>query len=198
MIDSPTVSASASNYAVLNPLRTASSSTVSNGNLTFTDTTNNHNYLSTIGVSSGKWYFEFVAGTTSFSAAHAGIALSTVSPDTYIGSDTNGYAYHATTGQVLYNNSALGTYSTWTGGDVIGVAFDATSGKLYVAKNNTWQNSGNPAAGTGAVATGIASNTWFFGIGGNPSSTLNANFGQQPFSYTPPTGFNALNTYNLP
>ena len=198
MIDSPTVGASASNYAVLNPLRTASSSTVSNGNLTFTDSTNNHNYLSTIGMSSGKWYFEFVAGATGFSAAHAGIALSTVSPDTYIGSDTNGYSYHATTGQVLYNNSALGTYSTWTGGDVIGVAFDATSGKLYVAKNNTWQNSGNPAAGTGAVATGIASNTWFFGIGGNPSSTLNANFGQQPFTYTPPTGFNALNTYNLP
>ena len=30
------------------------------------------------------------------------------------------------------------------------------------------------------------------------NNTLAINYGQQPFSYTPPTGFNALNTYNLP
>ena len=27
---------------------------------------------------------------------------------------------------------------------------------------------------------------------------MDINFGQRPFSYTPPTGFVALNTYNLP
>ena len=30
------------------------------------------------------------------------------------------------------------------------------------------------------------------------SGVVVANFGQQPFTYTPPTGFVALNTYNLP
>jgi hypothetical protein len=34
--------------------------------------------------------------------------------------------------------------------------------------------------------------------GGFGGSVFNANFGQRPFTYTPPTGFNALNTYNLP
>jgi hypothetical protein len=33
---------------------------------------------------------------------------------------------------------------------------------------------------------------------GNYSNSQNINFGQRPFSYTPPTGFVALNTQNLP
>jgi hypothetical protein len=43
----------------------------------------------------------------------------------------------------------------------------------------------------------LASNTYFPAITNNNSSFA-TNFGQRPFSYTPPTGFVALNTYNLP
>ena len=35
--------------------------------------------------------------------------------------------------------------------DVIGIAFDEATGKLFIAKNNTWLNSGDPVAGTGWV-----------------------------------------------
>jgi len=34
--------------------------------------------------------------------------------------------------------------------------------------------------------------------GGSDNETYNFNFGQQPFAHTPPTGFVALNTFNLP
>jgi hypothetical protein len=33
---------------------------------------------------------------------------------------------------------------------------------------------------------------------GSGTLVYNLNFGQQPFTYTPPSGYNALNTYNLP
>jgi hypothetical protein len=39
---------------------------------------------------------------------------------------------------------------------------------------------------------------WFYTASYAGGNIINANFGQRPFSYTPPTGFNALNTYNLP
>jgi len=33
--------------------------------------------------------------------------------------------------------------------------------------------------------------------GGSDNETYNFNFGQQPFAHTPPTGFVALNTFNI-
>ena len=57
----------------------------------------------------------------------------------------------------------------------------------------------NPSAGTNAVFTlPDLTNpmTAGFDHAGAPY-TVAVNFGQQPFTYTPPTGFVALNTYNL-
>jgi hypothetical protein len=71
------------------------------------------------------------------------------------------------------------------------------NGKLWFGKNGTWMNSGDPAADTGACSTTLStSKTWvpYFGF----NSTWVANFGQRPFAYTPPTGFKALSTANLP
>ena len=39
---------------------------------------------------------------------------------------------------------------------------------------------------------------WFPAIGANDVNTVSINFGQRPFAYTPPAGFRALNTNNLP
>ena len=47
------------NFATLNPLLVTPNSTLSNGNLTVTgNQTSGYEHSSTIGVSSGKWYFE--------------------------------------------------------------------------------------------------------------------------------------------
>jgi hypothetical protein len=92
--------------------------------------------------------------------------------------------------------------STWTVNDVIGVAVDLDSGKIWFAKNGTWQNSGDPAAGTNAAFTTVLSAITnpvkpFLGVN-VAGDVLVINFGQRPFAYTPPTGFKALNTQNLP
>jgi hypothetical protein len=79
-----------------------------------------------------------------------------------------------------------------------------SNGKVWFGKNNTWYDStfgttGNPSAGTNATVSSLSNNAFSIAFcGANASPVLAANFGQQAFIYTPPTGFKALNTYNLP
>jgi hypothetical protein len=87
--------------------------------------------------------------------------------------------------------------------DILQCAYDADSGKFWFGKNNSWYDSsgtttGNPATGSNQTLTASAKEWFPFFQGNNTSSVANLNFGQRPFSYTPPTGFVALNTQNLP
>lgn len=196
MTDVPTLtSATAANYAVLNPLMNTGTypQVLTNGNLTTTANANGNggSTLSTIAMSSGKWYFEVTAGSTVVNGLGVGIAPTTFNPsfqaDSYFGYYSNGYEYQAN-GQKVNNNSFTSYGATWTTGDVIGVAFDADSGILTYYKNNASQ---------GTAFSSIPSGSYFFGVYGYSSATASVNFGQQPFVYTPPSGFVALNTYNL-
>jgi hypothetical protein len=186
------------NYATFNPLNRKSEVTLANGNLDISYSgANGHATTSTIGASTGKWYFEVTAG-----GAGNSIGLGNPSYNlTWPGNDANSYGYRGDLGQIMYNGSAATSgLSTFTSGDVIGVAIDIDAGKVWWAKNGTWLNSGNPASGTNALVTTLAANTWFFAVGQIASSpgTSSANFGQRPFAYTPPAGFLSLCTTNLP
>jgi hypothetical protein len=202
MKDSPTnTSATVANYAVLNPLDTGANTTISDGNLKYVTSSNAAvgTCRGTFGVTSGKWYFEVTAGSTA-NANTVGIANANMNVTTGLGDNANGWGY-SNDGYVYNNGSFTATGATWGSGDIAGIAFDADSGKLWFAKNNTWVLSGNPSAGTSPTFTGLTGNTFFPAVsdyGGGSTSNLVANFGQRPFSYTPPTGFVALNTYNLP
>jgi hypothetical protein len=202
MIDSPTLtSATVANYAVLNPLDTGANTTISDGNLKYVTSSSAGvgTCRGTFGVTSGKYYFEITAGSTA-NANTVGIANANMNVTTGLGDNANGWGY-SNDGYVYNNGSGTNTSATWGSGDIAGIAFDADSGKLWFAKNNTWVLSGNPSAGTSPTFTGLTGNTFFPAVsdyGGGSTSNLVANFGQRPFSYTPPTGFVALNTYNLP
>ena len=200
MTDVPTLtSATAANYATLNPVNLGGTSiTLSNGNLfaTFAGaswfTTS-----STMGmVGSGKYYFEFTKTDTS--SQMVGIFPPTASISSFVGNDANGYGYFSANGY-LYNNAggSITFGATFTTGDVIGVAFDASTGKLWFSKNNTWQASGSPSTGANPAATASTAYTYMAAVSTNGSGVGTVNFGQIPFTYTPPTGFVALNTYNL-
>jgi hypothetical protein len=196
MTDVPTLtSPTAANFAVLNPLNTelGMTGTLAGGNL---DLSGSGGKRSTIAARSGKWYWEFRVN----SGASANFPISGLyvagSGTYWPGYDGNSFGYFQG-GAIYYNGSTSLTVSSYTDGDVLGFAWDADTGKVYVAKNGTWQNSGNPAAGTGQVATVSTGVDRVVGAY-NSSGSCSINFGQQPFSYTPPTGFVALNTFNLP
>jgi hypothetical protein len=189
-------SATASNYCVLNPVSNTGTypSTLSNGNLNFVGPSGGSGAspLGTFAVSSGKWYWE----VTLTSAWSGGCALGIVSTqynpswnaDSYFWNFSYGYGYEATTGK-LYTNHVATTYgATYTSGDVIGVALDLNAGTLTFYKNNVSQ---------GTAASGL-SGTFYPTVYTFSCGSGYINFGQQPFVYTPPSGYVSLNTYNLP
>jgi hypothetical protein len=200
MIDSPTLGTVGTqpvgNYAVMNPLKLNTNGSLAGANLNWSSSAAGGLSVGTIGVSNGKWYWEFVNSSSN----NTGIGVFDPSAPlaTYIENSTNGIAYYSGNGNVYYNggNSAYG--NTFTTNDIIGVALDLDNGKIYFSKNGIWQNSGNPETQTNPARTGL-NGTYAPAINsGNVSASASANFGQRPFSYTPPTGFQALCTTNLP
>jgi hypothetical protein len=199
MTDVPTLtSATVANYCVINPLLRGTGTpgtdfTYKNGNLTFTATAGEQwvGADGSIGVSSGKWYYEAIA--TSFDATvvfgwvmtqtprHPGTgAFGAAQSDTGVGFSSDTSVYTQGSGTSLTN-------SGFTTNDVIGLAIDIGARTMTLYKNGT---------AIGGAST-ITSGTYWAGIGGYRNFNINVNFGQQPFVYTPPSGFVALNTYNL-
>jgi hypothetical protein len=189
------------NYCTLNTVD-KNSGILTNGNLTFSDQGADgwDNARGTIGVTSGKWYWE-VTATNVGNVSCASIA----SPKMPLGflpgqSSIYGVTYYST-GDIYYNNNGFGYGNSWTTGDVIGVALDMDSGKVWFSKNNTFQASGNPVTGTNPAVSGLLTydTTWMPCSGTYFNSAVqDFNFGQRPFAYTAPSGFKALCTQNLP
>ena len=191
MIDTPTPYADGGNgrgnYCTWNPLdRTAA--TYSNGNLDVTSTSaaSPYNMASTMRFpATGKWYAEVTL-----------TGLGAGSPSIGIGkNNSDAYAVYRITGAYLTSGmgaSTSGTPNTYTTNDVIGIAYDAGAGTLEFYKNGVDQ--------TGNISGITASTEWAIILRADSASgdaaTLNA--GQRPFAYTPPSGFKALNTQNLP
>ena len=193
MTDTPTPYANGGNYAVLNSISPSSSGGswyTQNGNLSLVR--NGGGWITgiaTIGVTSGKWYWEVIPQNTG-GLFTIGLAKDGYDWTTYLGSDAFGWSYEGG-GGVKYTNGSSSAYgATYTTNDVIGVAFDADAGTLTFYKNNTSQ---------GQAFSGLTSGPYYPASGvSNLNTTAVFNFGQRPFAYTPPAGFKSLNTYNLP
>jgi hypothetical protein len=200
MTDVPTLtSATAANFCTWNPVAqsTVVNGTVtrSNGNLTSTDggTTYGLASFGTIASTTGKFYWEVTM--TSAGGTYGNIGVVDLNSPLGAGTHT-GIIYNQSgnkgSGSTVFNTAGSTAYgATYTTGDIIGVALDLTGGSITFYKNNTSQ---------GVAYTGISGNyTPAVGDGQNSTSyTFDLNCGQRPFTYTPPTGFVALNTFNLP
>ena len=195
------------NYCTLNPLAASSSSaTITNGNLDISIAASVAGAMGTTAVVSGKWYWEFTAGTASQNAYYVSVCDTAVWFP--VGNSQNNmflsagvYTYYGNDGSKINAGSSSAYGNSFTSGDVIGIALDLDNGKVWFAKNGTWQNSGSPTGGTNAAFTTLAGKTIAPWIGNGASSTSSAgvvNFGQRAFVYTAPSGFKALVSTNLP
>jgi hypothetical protein len=188
------------NYCTWNAVNKSVYTTLSNGNLNTTSAVGSWRAVfGTVGMSSGKWYWELTVIGVGPQPPIYGIAKQGANLESYIGSDANGWGYYGNSG--TYNNSNYinsGSFASYTTGDVIGVAFDADNGSLYFYKNGTVQNSGS------AAYTGLTSGPYFPAVSHFNITNSDANFGQRAFAYqTPGTNrpaatFLALCTQNLP
>jgi hypothetical protein len=164
---------------------------ITDGNLNFSDATStSKTCVGSMTASSGKWYFEMTCTNTG--VYYVGLIDKQSQSESWYrnnGSYSSSFGGGGTTG-----------YSSWTTNNVIGVAWDVDAGKIWYAKDNTWQ-SGNPSSGTSPTNTFTAGllllpEIYTDNSAGTKSGSFN--FGQRPFTYTPPSGYVALNTYNLP
>jgi hypothetical protein len=221
MVDSPT-----NNFATLNPLDNYyAGNTFSEGNLEIAQGTSGpYTYnSSTISISSGKWYSEFLMVDDDRGSGYILTGISSVYPDATtdeLGDNANAWAYYGNTGNYWNNNSGTSYGNTYTEGDLIGVALDLENNNLYFSKNGVWQNSGDPESGaTGTGAISITAGEYRFCIGsfdGAYSFIFGANFGADSsfaaqktaqgnqdsngigdFYYEPPADYLALCTSNL-
>ena len=212
MTDVPTLtSATAANYPVMNPLNTYSSITVGNANLqlTITEAAYRKSVATMAFPASGKCYVEAntSGGTDYFSY---GIVTPDAPLSDAVGNTATGYGVITSTTNWDRKNNGTTSGNFWTTPTLptsatLQIAVDTTNGKLWIGYNNVWLDgsgglTGNPSAGTNATFTIDTTRTYLPSFGGYKSNSviINFNAGQRPFSYTPPTGFVALNTYNLP
>ncbi len=156
MTDSPT-----NNFCTINPLDNYfAASTFAKGNLKITTNTNNYSFSrGTIGVSSGKWYFEHRIITQVSDHVAGVVAKATTGTQDWIGdtADTWGLISNGSNKCQLSNNNnrtdVSGTLGYPSDGDIIGIYIDLDNLKIYFAKNGTL------ASSTGQSLTASASTT---------------------------------------
>jgi hypothetical protein len=209
MTDSPTnTSTTVGNYCTANRLdMSPTASAISNGNLTVnvSGSAAGGGYggqarCNTIDFTSvsGKWYWEAFIDNAGTGAATLRLTFFMDDEPVSISAQSGPWAWYWRADGVT-DLTSPGTFAT---NDVLMFAYDSATGKLWVGKNGTWSNSGVPASGTGQVKTLTALTAYALGLNygtsGGGTGTASFNFGQRPFAYTPPTGFNRINTFNLP
>jgi len=157
--------------------------------------------LGTFLLKNNKYYFEYQAEDN-----NGNHIPGVTQADTDVRSrDNTEAAFYASNGEYkIEGGSQSSGMSTYGSGDIIGVAIDTTisPAKVWFAKNNTWQLSGDPANGNNGF-TLTAGKEYVFNAdhgSGSSSTTGTGFFGahQGGFNYTPPTGFVAACAANLP
>ena len=186
MLDVPTQWADGGNgrgnYAVASPID-ISGGVTSEANLRVSYSTAFTYFRGTISVNTGKYYLECLVA----SMGGAGMDIGFGGPDMALTGTSSRLQYRQDGSKVV--DAAVTSYgATYTTSDVIGAAIDFDAGTCTFYKNNVSQGSISFTANRTFAPMG------YMGASGSQQW----NFGQRPFTYTPPTGFKALNTLNLP
>lgn len=175
--------------------------TLSNANKTATigSTGGTNLVIADVGGSAGNLYFEVALGGSGYTSGlpyqpSAGVSnLAGNAPVfTLPGSVVTGWVY-GSDGGLYHTAAAIQTgMGVLVSGQVLMFALDLTNLRLWMGTNGIWALGGNPAAGTGSLATLTGLSTYWPVFGGNgilSSGTLRTRFSE--FTYSPPLGFAA-------
>ena len=206
---------------------TYAGSTYTNGNTRFIGTTGGSATTQlTHSLPSGKWYIEFyVDGSPASGFAQMGIVAAGKN-STNLQNTSNAGALTTTSDidfvqglkRVFGSTSGASYGSGFSDGDIAQIAVDIDNGKVWWGKNNTWFASGDPAAGSNAGDTFTAGTEMMVFVGayngcnhtivncgqddtfaGNETAAGNADDnGFGVFKYSPPSGYLAVTSANLP
>ena len=197
------------NFCTLNPLYNAYvDPTFSEGNLKITQSSSWAGAKATMGVSTGKWYWE-VKLTGTMSDHHHGVQQENVNETAQNPQNTTGTTvfYNHDGGEMKSDSTATtADYGTFSDGDIMGLALDMDAGsygQITIYKNGS------------AIVSDfnlVSSSTTVMPFASIGNSTAEYNFGSPSFAissgnsdangygnfeYAVPSGYYALNTKNL-
>ena len=219
---SSTTDVPTNNYATLNIIDTRQNATFTEGNTKIVTSSGNRNYvISTIGVSSGKWYCEAkITGGADNHYAWFGTAdfddLLTDSAST-LGDNSNEVGFNAEGGYQKNNSNTSGYAGDLADNDIVGIALDLDNNRITHHKNGQYANgSGSYNQSSPSSYVSFTNSTMGFAFGdgaGADTATFLVNFGSHTafsissgnsdangygnFEYAVPSGYYALNTKNL-
>jgi len=193
--------------------------TMSEGNLSVAGASDN-NTGATIGVKSGKWYWEVkdIAAKSSFGIANSANRIGTSNQSSAAGmyliqSTGSGTWYQYTSGS--FGTTSVSVHSA---NDILNFALDADNGKLYIGINGSYINSSNtsanPATNSNPFFSSISTDEFLLPFTemrtaggdadfnfGSPSFAISSGNadgdGYGNFEYAVPSGYFALCTKNL-
>ena len=183
---------------------------LSEGNLKTTSLAGYNMVFGTQPFSSGKYYWEqLVVSSTVSLAGVANTSVSVAKRTRNVGDSADSAGYDRQ-GRFFYNDVTESGYATFGNGDIIGIACNMSAKTVTWYKNNTFIRTMTFSAWDDmvpawTVGSGVAGNSDVCNFGQDSSFAGNKTAqGNQDgndigdFYYTPPTGFLALCTKNLP
>ena len=211
------------NFCIFMSHTSGSYATLSEGGLISTgnSASDSGSSIASMGITNGKWYWEFEFDTQNSGYGLSGV-IDTTAAKFGIQGGAIGYpvpnAYMISVGGNMSNGSSeqTGWTSDYSNGDVLGMAFDMDNGAWYMHLNGTYYNSGNPTSGgsrTGAVVSWTPNGKTLVPVVTSYNGSIEKfNFGSPPyaissgntdgngygnFEYAVPSGYYSLNTKNL-
>jgi hypothetical protein len=168
IIDSPTV-----NFATLNYYDRRNGATLQN--LKVSNPNVNSTVTSTMGLPSGKWYWEVICPTNT--APYIGVQR--------VGEARTGYSLGGTAvnriGNIYSDNAdkSINGTASWNANDVIGVAYDADNDRIQWSVNGQWYTANAASASTETISN-VAAGTSAFDLShpGTASGGLYASTGK--------------------
>ena len=185
---------------------------------------NNHlRQQSTMVLHSGKWYCELKM-VSGYSSADPTIRMGICTPNAGHRASNNDHMYyensnnfatvmysvhHGTVYEVITNSSTekISSLTTLANGDVMGIALDLDNDRFFISKNGTFFSNGtgtqdpvtgaNPLYSGGILTSRKDLDGFVIAAGLYSDKVVTADFGQQGFAYTPPTGFKAISSKNF-
>lgn len=174
------------------------SSGLSNGDKTVLKGSNDSLWspaMAAVALKAGKWYWEITvdaAGTNNQVMIGIGGAVEPLEETAGYGGGPYDYLYYGNNGNKGHSGSFVAYGASYTGGDVIGIALDMDAGKIWYAKNNTWQASGDPATAANPAYTGIVAPALPMVLTYRTGAQMTGRFAAAELTYSPPSGFSPL------
>lgn len=139
-----------------------------------------------LGRSTGKYYWEVLV-LTSIGNHWCGFGNAAANLGGYTGNSTNS-AGMASGGNAVtgWTKSQTGVI-TYVANDILGFAIDLGAGYGWVAVNNSWQLTGDPAAGTNPWVSGISGTVYPMTSPGSGTDRISTKTAE--LAYSPPSGF---------